>query len=152
MKCGSMNRSCRLVPQRVKRPLGGILPEPGDERADQHLLGQAHARLRRHLEAAELDQAKPPGGTVGRIELVDADLGPVGVAGHIGQQVAQQPVDSQGGGGFAFARSRDLLQRDLQLVETIVTRLVDARRLAGRADEKAGKQVRQRSGAAASAG
>ena len=59
-----------------------LAPEPGDQRAEQQLLGQAHARVRRHLEGAELDQAEPAGRAVRRIELVDADLGAVGVAGR----------------------------------------------------------------------
>src|SRR5438874_1786366 len=37
-----------------------------------------------------------------------------------------------------------LLKRDLELVQAIVARLVDAWRLAGRPDEHAGKQVRER--------
>ena len=51
---------------------------------------------------------------------------------------------SQGGGGVALAGRRHLRQRDLELVERVVARLVDARRLAGRADEQAGEQVGQR--------
>ena len=51
---------------------------------------------------------------------------------------------SQGSGCGALARRRHLRQRDLQLVEPVVPRLVDARRLAGRADEQAGEQVGER--------
>ena len=57
------------------------------------MLHQAHARVRRHLEGADLDQAEPAGRAVGRVELVDAELGAVGVAGDVDQQVAEQPVD-----------------------------------------------------------
>jgi len=35
----------------------------------------------RHLEAVEFDQPLAAGGAVGRVELVDAELGAVGVAG-----------------------------------------------------------------------
>ena len=87
---------------------------------------------------------EPAGRAVGRIELVDADLGAVGVAGDIDQQVAQQPVDQPGQRRRALAGRGHLRQRDLQLVERVVARLVDARRLAGRADEQAGEQVGQR--------
>ncbi len=40
--------------------LEGLLPEPGDQRAQEKLLREAHARVRRHLEGAELDEAEPP--------------------------------------------------------------------------------------------
>jgi hypothetical protein len=40
--------------------------------------------------------------------------------------------------------ARHLLEGDFQFVEAFVARLVDARRLAGRADEHAGEQVGQR--------
>ena len=55
----------------------------------QHLLGQRHARVGRHLEAAELDEAEAAGGAVGRVQLVDADLGAMRVARDVGQHVAQ---------------------------------------------------------------
>jgi len=43
-----------------------------------------------------------------------------------------------------FARPRHIADRDFELVEQVLARLVDARRLAGRADEQAGKQIGQR--------
>ncbi len=119
-------------------------PQPRDQRADHQLLGERHARVGRHLEAAELDEAEAAGGAVGRVELVDADLGAVGVAGDVDEQVAQQPVHEPGRGRFALAGRRDLGQRHLELVERVVARLVDARGLAGRADEQAREQVGHR--------
>ena len=47
-------------------------------------------------------------------------------------------------GGHSRARFRQLAERDLELVQRVVARLVDARRLRGRADEQAREQVRQR--------
>ena len=47
-------------------------------------------------------------------------------------------------GGDVVALTVELAERDLELVEGVVAGLVDARRLAGRADEPAGEQVRQR--------
>ena len=91
--------------------------------------------MRRHLEGAELEQAQASGRRVGRIQLVDRELGAVRVAGQVGQQVAQQPVDEPRQ-RFVLAElvlARELLERDLELVEAVVARLVDARRLAGRA-------------------
>ena len=53
-----MKRSCSAVPQRTREPCLRLAPEPGDEGAQQQLLGEAHARVRRHLEGAELDEAE----------------------------------------------------------------------------------------------
>ena len=71
----------------------GLLPEARDQRAQQQLLRERHARVRRHLEGAHLEQAEAAGRAVGRIELVDAELGAVRVAGRIDQQIAEQAVD-----------------------------------------------------------
>ena len=136
-----MKRSCSDEPQR------GSGPPTGDRhsRARMARTSSCCARLmrgvRRHLEAAELDEPQPAGRAVGRIELVDADLGAVGVAGDVGQDVAHQPVDEPGRRRGAVARLRDLGERDLELVQAVVARLVDPRRLAGRADEQPRKQV-----------
>ena len=80
-----------------------------------------------------------PVGRVGRVELVDAELGAVRVAGDVDQQVAEQAVDEP---RLRRPRPRgSLLEGDLQLVEAVVARLVDARRLARRADEEPGEEV-----------
>ena len=84
----------------------------------------AHARMRRHLERAELDQPEAPGRAVGRVELVDADLGAVRVAGHVDQQVAEDAVDEPWRYA-ALRRVGDLLQRDFHLEERFVTRFVE---------------------------
>ncbi len=124
-----------------QRPVERVAPQAGDERPDHELLGEAHAGVRRHLEAAELDEAEPPGRAVGRIELVDADFRPMRVAGHVGEDVAHQAVEQPWRRRLALARLRDLRQRDLELVEAVVARLVDPRRLAGRPDEQAGEEI-----------
>ena len=87
-----------------------------------------------------------PVGTVRGIEFVDADLGTVGVAGDVDQQVAEDPVDQPGRAIQAGRGERvgDLPQRDLQLIKLIVARFIHARRLAGRADEQAAEQVAER--------
>ena len=102
--------------------------------------------MRRHFEGAEFHQAQPAGRAGRRIQLVDRELGAVRVAGEVDEQVAQQPVHQPGLRAFlAFLRlALQLLERDLQLVEVVVARLVDARRLAGRSDERAGEKVGQR--------
>ena len=110
-----------------RRALLRFAPEPGDQRAQEQLLGERHARVRRHLEGAELDEPEPAGHAVGRIELVDADFGAMGVAGDVDQKIAEQPVgDPQRGVG---TWRRNLRQRDLQFVQLVVARLVEPRRL-----------------------
>ncbi len=109
---------------------GGVQPEAGDERAHQELLGKRHAGVRRHFEAAEFHQPKPPRRPVRRKQLVDADLGAVGIAGDIGQQVAEQPIGQPGQRRGPTARRRHLRHGDLELIKTVMARLVDARRLA----------------------
>ena len=148
-KCGSMKRSCSAVPQRTSGLAIGLLPEPGDQRAQQQLLREAHPRVRRHLEGAELDQAEPAGRAVGRVQLVDADLGAMRVAGDVDQQVAEDPVD-QPGRQVAVAAVGDLREARSRARRAVVARLVDARRLAGRADEQAGEQVATATGGSAS--
>jgi len=108
--------------------------------------------MRRHLEAAQLEQAQPARRTVGRIELVDAEFGAVRVARHVDEDVAQCAIDEPGRHRLlALAQRREsveltlqLAKRDLELVELIVAGLVDARRLARRTDEEPGEQIRQR--------
>ena len=68
----------------------------------------------------------------------------MGVAGDVDQDVAEQAVDQPRRHRFAAARLRHFADRDFKLVEQILARLVDARRLAGRPDEQTGKQIRQR--------
>ncbi len=104
-KCGSMKRSCSDVPQRTSGCAIGHFPEAGDQRPHQQLLRQAHPRVRRHLEAAELHQPQPAGGRVGRIELVDAELGAVRVARQVDQQIAEQAVDEPRRAAVAFGQS-----------------------------------------------
>ncbi len=139
-------RQHELVVQRRapahQRAVERLAPEPGDERAHQQLLREAHPGVRRHLEGAELDEAEPARGAVGRPELVDADLGAMRVAGDVDEQVAEQPVHHPGP-DVGLARARHLAQRDLHLVEPVMPGLVDARRLAGRADIHAGEHHRQ---------
>src|SRR5258708_35275097 len=69
------------------------LRELGQKRADKQLLGEAHPRMRRHLEGAHLDETEAAGGAVGRVELVYAELGAMGVAGHVDQEIAEDAVD-----------------------------------------------------------
>ena len=99
----------------------GLLPEPGDQRPQQQLLRQAHPRVRRHLEAAELDQAQRPVERVGREQLVDAELGAVRVAGHVDQQIAEDAVDQPR--RTVLPSRGSLLERDLQFVQRIVPSL-----------------------------
>jgi hypothetical protein len=128
--------ACRAEPVR-------LAPEPRDEPAQQELLHEAHPRVRRHLERAELEEPEAAGRGLGGVELVDAELGAVRVAGDVGQQVAEDAVDEPRR-ALAGAGVGNLLERELELVHAVVSRLVDARRLARRADEEPGEEVRER--------
>ncbi|MCY1432160.1 hypothetical protein D9M71_481500 [compost metagenome] len=67
----------------------GFTPETRDQGAQQKLLDQAHARMGRHLEGAQFQQPQAPGRTIRGVQLVDAELGAVGIAGDVDQQVTQ---------------------------------------------------------------
>jgi hypothetical protein len=92
-------------------------PEPREQRAHEELLRQAHARVRRHLERAHLHQPEPPGGAVGRIQLVDAELGAVRVAGDVHEQVAEDAVHQPR--RRAVLRAVQQAHRDLELVHRV---------------------------------
>src|SRR5207248_5242677 len=76
----------------------------------------------------------------------DRELGSMGIAGEIGQEIPQYPIEEP------WARSvlacamlaLELLKGDLELVEPIVARFVHTRRLTGGPDEKSREKVRQR--------
>ena len=74
----------------------GLAPEARDQRAQQQLLDDAHAGMRRHLEGTQLQQAQAAGGRVRRVELVDAELAAVRVAGGVDQNIAQRAVHDPG--------------------------------------------------------
>src|SRR5205085_342012 len=108
------------------------------------LLRKAHARVRRHFEGTQLEKTEPAGRRLRRIELVDAELGAMRVACRVHEQVAQQSIDEPRRTVPVVGALRKLRKRDLELVERIVARFVDARMLAGRPDEQAAEQKRQR--------
>ena len=96
----------------------GLAPEAGDERADEQRLHQRHLRVRRHLEPAQLEQAEPAARGVGAVQLVDAELGAVGVAGEVGEQVPQRAVDHPWpGAAVGVGEPFELGERDLELVQ-----------------------------------
>ena len=79
--------------------------------------------MRRHLKRAEFHQATPAGRTGRVIHLVDAEFRAVGVAGHVRQDVAEQPV---GDPGCHRLLRPDLRERDLKLGQAVLARLIDA--------------------------
>ena len=102
--------------------------------------------MRRHLEGAEFDQSQAAGRAIGRIQFVDGKFRAVRVAGQVHQQIAQQAIDHPGlvAGLQGRQHGVHLLECNRQLVQVVVARLVDPRRLAGWPDEGSRKQVRQR--------
>ena len=148
-----------------------LVPESGDQRTYEQRLHKRHPGVRRHLEAAHLEQAEPARAAVRAVQLVDAELGSVRVAGHVDEQVPQQPVGEPGlGTALALAplvgilapapvggddcrdivvdgriadHAGELDERGLELVQRLVPALVDPRSLAGGPDEAAGEHVRE---------
>jgi hypothetical protein len=96
--------------------------------------------MRGHLECAHFQQTQASGGGFRRVELVDAELRPVCISGGIDQKIPENPVDHPRTGRFLVS---DLLERNLQLIHLIVSRLIDAGGLAGRADEHPAEQIGQ---------
>ena len=62
---------------------------------------------------------------------------PVASTSNVAEDAIDQP-------GRSVAVIGNLLEGDFQFVDLIVARLIDARRLAGRADEVSAEQIRQR--------
>ena len=106
-------------------------------------MSKAHTRVRRHFKSAKFDETQPAGGTIRRIKLVDADFRPVGVAGDVHQQVSQEPVHQPREGCRPLVWAMDLGEGDFQLIETVVSCLVNAWCLGRRADEQTREQVGQ---------
>ena len=121
------------------------LPKARHQGAQQQHLHQAHVCMGRHFEGTEFDQAKAAHWAVRRIQFVDAKFGAMGIAGNIHQQIPQQPVHQPGLDIFHAGPQPvgHLLECDLQFVQTLVARFVHPRRLAGRADKHARKQIGQ---------
>src|SRR5215475_14140508 len=68
-------------------------PEPRNQSTYKQLLRQTHPCMRRHLERPHLHKTEPARRAVGRVELIDAEFGTMRVAGHVDQQVSENPVD-----------------------------------------------------------
>ena len=98
------------LPPANERRLVRLAGEGRDERADERELSHHHAHVRRHLEGAKLDDPLPAVGRLRIEELVDADLGAVGVAGEVDEEVAEERVAEPGvrtGTGTKRAGERD---------------------------------------------
>src|ERR1700742_207032 len=99
--------------------------------------------MRRHLEAAKFQKAQSAARAVRVVELVDAKLGAMRVAGDVGQQMAKGPVGDPRIGCSALGKRSDPVdfgEGDLELVERLGTALVHPRRLRRGADEPPGEQ------------
>src|SRR6202167_354712 len=93
-----------------------------------------------HFEGTQFDQAKAQPETLGRIKLVDTELGAMRVSRDVAEQVAEQPTHRA---RRAVIRSQ-IPESDLQFVQGISACLVYTRRLAGRTDIHTRKQIRER--------
>jgi hypothetical protein len=65
--------------------------------------------------AAQLDEPEASARRLRRVQLVDAELGAVRVAGHVDEEMAEDPVHLPGGTASSAWRQRR--ERDLELVE-----------------------------------
>ena len=128
-----------------QRVLVGALGQGRDQPADEQHLGDGHARVRGHLERAELDQALAAGRGPPVEQLVDRQLGAVAVAADVDEQITEQQIAEPRRGGLTPGAALERVgEGDLELVEALVPGLVDPRRLRGRADEQAREHVRER--------
>ncbi len=138
-----MNRSCSVVPHHTSFSTVGRLPEMRDERAHQQLLRQTHARVRRHLERAQLHQSEPRARGVRRIELVDAKFSAMRIAGHVGQEMPEDAINFPRQ-NIASALLRRLVKRNFQFIDRIRARFIHARMLTGGPDERPREKIRER--------
>src|SRR3989442_1311724 len=97
----------------------------------------------RHLESSHFHETEPSCRAVRRIELIDAKLSPVRVAGYIHEKIAKNSID-QPRRDLIAARLIQNLESKLQFIYCVGTSFVDARSLACRADESSRKKIRQR--------
>ena len=70
----------------------GVGGEAGEDGADEETDERLDGGLRVSLEGAELDEAKAAVGRKGIPEFIDADLGAVGVAAAVHQEIAKKEI------------------------------------------------------------
>ena len=124
-----------------QRLIVGALPEAGNERAQEQLLREAHLRVRRHFKRSQLHQPLAAAARFRRVELVDAELGAVGVPRQIDEQMSKHAIHQP---WRRIPAPGDLRERDLELVQRIVPAFIDSRMLTGRAEKEPREEVRQR--------
>jgi hypothetical protein len=124
----------------------GLLPEAGHQRAQQQLLGNAHAGVRRHLEGAQFEQAQAAGGLLSGEYSLSMQNSLRWVLPVTSTRMLRS-VRSTSQGGMScpvhLAVFLDLVEGNFQLVQLVVAGLVHPRCLAGGADEQAAEQVAQ---------
>src|SRR5271154_5832156 len=96
--------------------------------------------MRSHFKGAQFKQAQAQPETFRGIELVDTELGAMRVSRDIDEQIAKQPIDH----GRRAIRRAQITKSNIELVQGVQARLIDARRLARRSDIHAGKKIRER--------
>jgi hypothetical protein len=98
----------------------------------------------RHFKGPEFHQPQSRRSIVARVQFIDADFSAVSVASEIGQEVAEDAVDSPWTYALAKARVRNLIEGDLQFVERVSSSFIYPRMLAGRPDEESRKEIGKR--------
>src|SRR5262249_38852515 len=116
------------------------LPESRNERNQHQLLREAHLRMRWHLERAKFDETESTRWAVRRIQLVDANLRAMRIAGHVDEQIAEPAID-QPRHRRSGAAIGNLRESEFEFVQRIEPCFVDAWRLTGRPNEHPREQI-----------
>src|SRR6516164_7999031 len=118
----------------------GLAPKPRNQRAHQQLLRQTHQSVRGHFKPAQLDQTQTSVRRIGGIKLIDTKLRAMRITCDVDEDVPESAVNEPRW-AVTFHRLRYLAEGDFEFVQIIGPGLIDARRLAGRSDEKARKEI-----------
>ena len=100
--------------------------------------------MRRHFKRTQLNEPQTAAATARVKELIDGKFRAMRVARGIREQMAEKPVHQPGRRVAIFlAVAIHLLECQLDLKHGIIARFINARRLAGRADEQAAEEIAQ---------
>ena len=143
MKYGSMKRSCSSVPQRASRAgsYGSRQKRAISERSRSccvRLMRSCGGISKARISSRPSRPVLPSGENILSMQNSARCVLPVESMSRL-----RNRRSTSHGGGVCPAR-RQLLERELELVQRIVARLVDARRLRGGADEQPAEQIGQR--------
>ena len=134
MQCGTPTSDGGLVV---------LIPKTCHQGSQQQLLNHAHPCMRWHFEGTQLQQSQATCGRVWRVHFVDAKLAAMGVACHVYQNISQAAIDQPRRHALPMnlAIPRYFVQGNFKLVDLVVASFINARCLAGRANEHATEKI-----------